>query len=244
LPAWLSRLRGISSGVASYRAALFVGCAIVLLAVWPLSRVRATAAPPREQRKLYRPSPLVTRFLIAMLLWSLGTGFFNPFTNVFFAQHIHLPIRQIGYVFSWAQFAQVGAILVAPAVFRRFGVARGISGMEFATAIALLGLAAVRGPISAALGYVAFMMAQYMSEPGMFTFLMEGVPEAQRSSASALNMLVLFAGQAVAAAISGGLIARFGYPPVLAAAAAICAAAALLFRVLMTAPRPRSASTP
>jgi predicted MFS family arabinose efflux permease len=244
LPAWFSGLRGISSIVASYRAALFAGCAIVMLAVWPLSRIRTAAAPPREQRKLYRPSPLVTRFLVAMLVWSLGTGFFNPFTNVFFAQHIHLPVRQIGLVFSWGQFAQVGAVLLAPVVFRRFGVARGISGMEFATAIALLGLAAVRGPMWAALGYVAFMMAQYMSEPGMFTFLMEGVPEAQRSSASALNMLALFAGQAVAAAISGGLIARFGYPAVLAAAAVICAAAALLFRGLVTAPRPRSASSP
>jgi MFS family permease len=244
LPGWLSGLHATSSTVASYRAALFVGCAFILLALWPLYRVRATAAPPPSERRLYRPSPLVTRFLVAMLVWNLGTGLFNPFKNVFFARHIHLPVQQIGYVFSWAQLAQVGAILLAPIVFRRFGVARGISGMEFATGITLLGLAAARGPIWAALGYTAFMMAQYMSEPGMFTFLMEGVPATQRSTASALNMMVMFGGQAVAAAAGGGLIARFGYPPVLAVAAVICGAAALLFRSLLRDPKPISASIP
>jgi MFS family permease len=244
LPGWLSRLHATSSTVASYRAALFVGCVFILLALWPLSRVRASATLPPEKRKLYRPSPLVTRFLIAMLVWSIGTGLFNPFRNVFFAQHFRMPVQQIGYVFSWAQFAQVGAILAAPLVFRRFGVLRGISGMEFATALTLLGLAVARGPIWAALGYTAFMMAQYMSEPGMFTFLMEGVPAAERSSASALNIVVLFAGQAVAAAVGGGLIAVFGYAPVLAVAAAICAFAALLFRVLVAQPEPGPASIP
>lgn len=247
LPGWLSNISAstsaASSTLASYRGALFIGCAFVLVAVWPLSRIRTAVAPPPEERKLGRPSPLVTRFLIAMLVWSVGTGLFNPFRNVFFARHIHLPVEQIGYVFSWAQFAQVCGILIAPLLFRRFGVVRGISGMQFATALALVGLAAASGPVGASLGYTAFMLAQYMSEPGMFTFLMESVPAAQRGGASALNFVALFAGQAVAAAAGGGLIAAFGYAPVLSGAAVICAAAALLFRVLMGAPRP-TRSTP
>ena len=72
----------------------------------------------------HRPSPLLARFLVAMLIWNLGTGIFNPFRNVFFARQIHLAVEQIGYVFSWSQVAQVGAILLAPPVFRRFGLTR------------------------------------------------------------------------------------------------------------------------
>jgi len=46
-----------------------------------------------------------------------------------------------------------------------------------------------------------------MSEPGMFTMLMERAPVPERGSASALNFLVSFAGQAIAAAVAGAMLA-------------------------------------
>jgi predicted MFS family arabinose efflux permease len=90
----------------------------------------------------------------------------------------------------------------------------------------------VAGPTGAAAGYVIYMMTQYMSEPGMFTYLMQAAPPGERGSASALNFLVMFGGQAVAAVLAGQLIAAFGYPPVLLGAACVCAVAALLFWIL------------
>jgi len=83
-----------------------------------------------------------------------------------------------------------------------------------------------------------------MSEPGMFTFLMEGTPVEERGSASALNFLVAFAAQALAAAVAGQMLARFGYAPVLAVAALICAASALLFRVLLDDRKPGARLAP
>jgi predicted MFS family arabinose efflux permease len=240
LPGWISHFRWASSSIISYRASLLVGSCIVLLALLPLTRAKMSLAMPVKSSKLHRPSPLVVRFLIAMLIWNLGTGVFNPFRNVFFARQIHLSVEQIGYVFSWSQAAQVGAILLAPMVLRRFGVTRAIARMEFATALALLGLAVITGPASAAFVYCAFMAAQYMSEPGMFTLLMDGVKITERNSASALNFLVSFGGQAVAAALAGIALERFGYPPVLTAAAIICGMAAFLFRVLLGKAKPES----
>jgi predicted MFS family arabinose efflux permease len=243
LPGWIVRLHLAVPGVESYRLSLFAGCAIVLLALLPLSRVKFGASQPSE-RKLHRPSPLLLRFLVAMAAWSLGTGMLNPFFNVFFAQHIHLPLQQIGYVFAVAQIAQVAAILLSPLVFRKFGLTRGISGMQLATAFALLSLSAAGGPIWAAAGYSAYMMSQYMSEPGQFTLLMEAVPPSERNSASALNFLVAYAGQAVAAAGAGMLLTRVGYPPVMVLAAVICVVAAVLFRVLLANPKPGVPSAP
>jgi MFS family permease len=237
LPGWLSRLHWASSGIASYRAALLIGCAIVLLSLWPLSRVSMSNAAMLGQRKLHRPSPIVLRFLIAMAVWNLGTGAFNPFTNVFFAR-MHMPLQNIGAVFSAAQLAQVAAVLCAPFFFRKFGTARAICGMELATAFALLALSLAAGPMWGAAAYTGYMMFQYMSEPGMFTFLMNGVASSERNSASALNILVSFGCQALAAALAGGILTRFGYPPVLAAASAICVAAALLFRTLLVKQEP------
>jgi predicted MFS family arabinose efflux permease len=80
------------------------------------------------------------------------------------------------------------------------------------------------------------MAFQYMSEPGMFTLLMDSVPLGERNAASALNFLVQFAGQAIAATVAGWMLARFGYPPVLAAGAAISIAAAFLLRALVVKP--------
>ena len=237
MPGWLSRVNWASSSVQSYRESLLGGCLMVLLAMAALARVNLGGTTP-TQRKFRWPSPLVLRFLAAMLLWNLGTGAFNPFFNVFFARRVQLPIEQIGYVVSISQVAQIAAILAAPLVFRRFGLVRGIAGMQFATGLAMVGLAAAAGPAWAATGYVVYMMAQYMSEPGMFTFLMEGTPVEERGSASALNFLVAFAAQALAAAVAGQMLARFGYAPVLAVAALICAASALLFRVLLDDRKP------
>jgi MFS family permease len=236
LPALLSHLHLADSLLESYRGALLVGCALVLLAVWPLSRVKIVTPAP-SKRGFYRPSPVVTRFLIAIAAWNLGIGMFNPFFNVFLSR-LRLPVEQIGSLFSAAQVAQAGAVLAAPIVLRRLGLTRGVSGMQFATAIALLGLSAATGPIGAGLGFAAYTMSQYMTEPGMFTFLMDGVPPQDRSNASALNFLVTFAAQAIVAAIAGRMLARFGYPPVLLVAALICVLAALLFRVLLAKPSP------
>jgi len=234
----LTRFHLVDTVIESYRGALFVGSALVLLAVWPLLRVTMTTPPP-SQRGFYRPSPVVIRFLVAIAAWNLGVGVFNPFLNVYFSR-LRLPVEQIGSLFSAAHVAQAGAVLMAPIVLRRFGLTRGVSGMQFTTAIALLGLSAAGGPISAGLAFAAYTMSQYMTEPGMFTFLMDSAPAEERSNASALNFLVTFTAQAIIAAIAGKMLARFGYPPVLVGAALICALAALLFRVLLAKPTPRS----
>jgi predicted MFS family arabinose efflux permease len=68
-----------------------------------------------------------------------------------------------------------------------------------------------------------------MSEPGIYTSLMNRVLPGERGGASALNFFVMFAGQALAAALAGTVVARYGYPPMLAMAAALAVTAACLF---------------
>ena len=63
------------------------------------------------------------------------------------------------------------------------------------------------------------MSFQWMSEPGLNTLLMNHVTERERSGASALNYVVAFGAQALAAFAGGALFTRFGYGPALAAAA-------------------------
>ena len=236
LPQWLERWGLASSPLVSYRHALWAGSAMVLLSLWPLARVRLGPAPP-EDRKLRPPSRPLLRFLAVIAVWQLGTAMFNPFFNAFLARQ-QFSAAGIGSLVSVSQAAQVGAMLLAPLVFRRFGRWRGIAGMQFATAGMLVALAS--SPSAAWIGaaYVLYMASQYMSEPGLYGYLMDVVSARDRGGASALNFVVAFAAQAIAAAVAGAFIYRLGYSPVLLLAAAVCAVSALMFGLLPEKPRP------
>lgn len=231
LPAWAARVNPALPVAAQYREGLWTGCAIALLALWPASRL-AVHAEARDEPVFRRPPAALVRFLGAAALWHLGTGMFNPFFNVFFAK-LQMPVESIGLVFSLSRIFQVGGILVAPLIFRITGMISGISGMQFVTAIALGALAGVSSPALATVLYSAYMVFQYMSEPGMYSYVMDCVPPARRSGASAMNFLVASCAQAIAAAGAGALIQRVGYSPVLLTAAILCVAAAALFRIVM-----------
>jgi predicted MFS family arabinose efflux permease len=233
------RLPGLvqHSGVASTPAAakqiaMLFGCGLAALAAWPVSRLRLPAEGPAP-RMVYPFNPFLKRFLLVVIIWNLATGSFNPFFNAYFSRFVGASVERIGTVFSGGQLAQIGAMLVAPLVLKRLGLIKGIMSMQLATGMALVGLAA--GPVAAAaaLTYAAYMAFQWMSEPGIYTLLMNNVRAQERSGASALNFLVVFSSQAVAAATAGAAFTHFGYPAVLAAAAAMAAVSAFLVRVLL-----------
>jgi MFS family permease len=235
LPSWLLKMHVAATPIEAYRESLIVGCTMVVLSLWRLWGVRFTN-PVVTERKIVRPSPFLVRFLFVMAVWSLGTGALNPFFNVFFIRRTGMAVNEIGAVFACAQLAQGIAILLAPLVFKRVGLGRGISGMQCATALMLVGLALTQDPTLAALGYTAYMAAQYMSEPGIFTLLMGKVTKRERGTASALNFVVTCGGQAVGTVAAGALLVHFGYPPVMSAAAVFCLAAALLSYALLGRP--------
>ena len=234
LPGWIARLAPGASVVAQYRAALWIGCAIVMLGLGSSLKLPPLAqlSLPPQSRLLRRPPPQLIYFLGAVAVWNLGTGVFNPFFSAFF-ERLHMPVERIGLVFSLSQLGQALAILAAPLVFRATGLIRGISRMQLLSAVALACLAASGGQATAAFAYGAYMVVQNMSEPGMFTYLMDCVPERERSGVSALYFLVASSVQAIAAGVSGLLLRRFGYPPVLMLAAVLCAIAGVLVRLLL-----------
>ena len=220
----------LSSNVDGYRASLLFGCAMVVLALLPLSQLQLEASPVAEPA-FRRPSPLLIRFFGAMVVWNLATGAFNPFFSAYFV-HLNFSTERIGGLFSSVHLVQAVAMLAAPIAIHRLGLARGISILQGATALSLAGLAMWTGAAQTSFAYGSYVVFQYMSEPAVFALLMNSVPMTKRAGVSALNMMVIFAAQAAAASMAGVLITRFGYPPVLLAASLTCVAASILFRGL------------
>jgi MFS family permease len=239
LPGWLAQHTHLS--IDPLRLVLLVSCAIVLLGIFPVARL--TFAKPNLTARA-RPtflSPFLLRFLPAIALWGLVTGSFSPFANVYFAQHLHMPLPQIGNAFSLSQIAQVAAVLLAPLLFRRLGLVSGIVVTQISAALLLCLLASTHTPLGATIGYMGFTAFQWMNEPGLYSLLMDRVPAEQREGAAASNSLVMSASQALAAMLAGGAFARFGYPAPMLAIACIAAVAAAFFWYLVDAPSPSTA---
>ncbi|MGI9073274.1 MAG: MFS transporter [Bryobacteraceae bacterium] len=232
LPGFLMHAAPSFTSLEGKRTALLVGSGIAALGALPAFRLKFQASPKAE-KKAYPRSTFVVCFLTALFVWSVATGAFNPFFNAYFSQYLHMSVQRIGSVFSYSQLAQVVALLLAPAVIRKVGTVRGVGFMQVATA-AMLGLLALGLPApTATLFYAAYMSFQYMSEPGMFSMLMNRVKPSERSGASALNFLVISGAGSLSALMSGAAIARYGYSTVLATAAVLAIVAAALLWTLI-----------
>jgi MFS family permease len=230
LPHLFSMQRISSRTVSSQQCALLAGALCLLVAMVPIRRL--TFAAQREHKheeRIYPQNSFVYAFMVSLFIWSLGTGGFNPFFNVFFSRHLGLGSERIGFIFSLAQIAQVGAVLSAPLLLKRVGSARTVAGTQLATAVMLMGLAIVSSPLAAAVLYVAYMAFQYASEPCLLDMLMSGVAASERSGASVMNFMVISLAGIVAAAAAGAFFSQIGYRPTLFVCAIVSLVAAVSF---------------
>jgi predicted MFS family arabinose efflux permease len=216
--------------VRAKQISLIVGsglAAVAALPAWAL--VFPDKQAPEPQKKIYPHGKFVCSFFVALFIWSVGTGGFNPFFNAYFSRRLHMRVETIGSVFSYGQLSQVFVILLAPAVLKKTGEIRGIAYMQFATAITLCSLAFVTSPAVAALVYVAYVCFQYMSEPCLLSMLMSRVEPAEQSGASAMNFMVIAGASILASTSAGEMFSRSGYTATVTACAIATAIAACLF---------------
>lgn len=228
LPGWLARHHVLFGALQTDQIVLLLSCCIVAFGVWPASKLRFTGASVAARARPFF-SPFLLRYLPAIAIWSLVTGSFSPFANVYFAHHLHMSLPQIGNAFSISQIAQVIAVLAVPVLFRSSGLTGGIALTQLFAATLLIVLASIGHPFSATIAYVGFTAFQWMNEPGLYSLLMNRVPPDDRGGASASNSLVISLSQAIAAAIAGAAFARYGYPFVLRGIALVALIAAVLF---------------
>lgn len=215
--------------VSGIRVVLLMACVIVAMGLWPLGRLslERCASSPGVRPRIFHPYLL--RFLPAFMLWNVATGSFPLFGAVYLQKVLGFPLGRLGAVFGASQLMQFLAVLGAPLLFRRTGIAGGVSLAQLATAALLVSIAETRFVPAAICLYVLFFAAQYMCGPGIYQMLMEQIPEAERSSASAIQNLSGALCQAGTAAITGTCIVAYGYRTLLVANAAVAVLASLLF---------------
>ncbi len=238
IPELLHTGRLHASIVGGIRIVLLIACGLVLIGAVPLSKLRlAHRLPPAGQRIRFF-HPFLRQFLPPFVLWNIVTGSFPVFGAIYLQQVCKIPLGRLGMVFSASELVQFTAILAAPLLLRRTGLGRGIAIAQIGTAIFLVLIGASSAVAPAVCFYLAYNAMQFMCGPGIYNLLMSRIPEAERSTASALQNLSGAICQAGTAAITGICIVSFGYRPVLLANAAAAIAAACLFFTLPAATDP------
>jgi MFS family permease len=222
------------------RMILMAACFTVALGIFAVVKMSA-GLPERvmgadgDERHLawWQVNPFLWRFLPAMILWMAVLTAFGPFANVYLSKELHVPLLRIGLVFSAAQIVQLCSSLMAPLLFRKLGMVNGIVVTQLTTALLLGALASTQSSNVAVALYLGFSAMQWMSNPGLNNLLMNRVPDAERSTATAV---VMFCDALVGAASTAGagiLFTRFGYPRVLLGIAALAATAPVVLRIFL-----------
>lgn len=215
-----------ASTVSGMRFVLIGASLFVVCGVWPILHLRLGAPERAERRSPLTFHPYLLRFLPVFAVWSLVTGVFVPFAPIFFNKQLGLPLESVGAIFSAAQMVQAFVVLGTPVLFRKVGVMAGIICAQIIACAAIVAL--YFGHTSQFLigAYLVFTAAQFGATPGFYSLIMSRVPNAERSSASAIQNLTGSLVQAGSAAFTGWLIVRHGYSSVFAVNAVLSLVAA------------------
>jgi MFS family permease len=248
LPLWL-KSAGYAIGASESKRMILLGaCIIASIGLIPLLRLQDLGYESEHlaagliAKQPWKMSPFLLRFLPSMALWTAVLASFAPFANVYLSRDLHISFARIGVIFSLARVVQLCAGLLTPMIFRVMGLLNGIVATQVATAVALVCLAGTSNRALAVTFYLSFFAAQWMSSPGLYNLLMTGVPDGERSSASAMTMFCNALVQSGAITGAGILFARFGYSRVLVGVAGMALLAALLFKSFDMPGRPESAA--
>ena len=238
---WLAMVGIDLQPVETKRLILLLSCGIVFLGLIPVLRLHLPlhlnengedSSPARGSwLRKWKIGPFLRRYLPLMGLWSAVLAAFNPFANVYLTRNLHVPMAQIGLIFSTVQVLQFLMGILTPIVFRAVGLMNGIALTQIAAAVVLGCLAGSTNQKLAIVLYLVYSAAQWMSAPGLYNLVMNETPDSERSAASAMTLFCNALTASIATAAAGVLLTRFGYPRVLLSLALTASVIALLFRI-------------
>lgn len=219
--------------VGSMRTVLQLACVVALLGVVPILKLNLGKPETADKRRIRIFHPFLLWFLPPFVVWNIVTGSFPPFAAVYLQQHLAIGLPHVGLIFSIAQLLQFTSVLLSPLLYRRWGRIAGVAAAQACTAIALVSMALTHNGSFAIAYYLVYSGAQWMTGPGIYSFLMDNIPEEERSTASAIQNFSGAICQAATAAITGWCIVRFGYGDVLLGNAGAAILASALFVLLL-----------
>ncbi|MBU1355103.1 MAG: MFS transporter [Candidatus Edwardsbacteria bacterium] len=215
LPGLVMNIFGISIFTA-YRFALLLGSGIFLTALWPLFKISETPKVPDESnlislKRLVQGFKAAAGFVWCNLWIGLGAGLVIPFFNLYFAKRFGASSSQIGLYFSVSQIFTLAAVLVGPALAKRFGKVKTVVAMELLSLPFLISLGAEKVLYIAVLSFWMRASLMQMSSPISSAFMMEVVPDGARATVNSIATMAWTLSWTFSTAFSGWAMQHYGY---------------------------------
>ncbi|MDQ7798093.1 MAG: MFS transporter [Candidatus Edwardsbacteria bacterium] len=215
LPGWVMNVFG-SSTFAAYRFSLLLGSGIFLSALWPLFKITQTPIITDDSslvslKRLGQGFRAAGGFVWCNFWIGLGAGLVIPFFNLYFAKRFGASSVQIGLYFSVSQIFTLAAVLVGPALAKRFGKVRTVVVMELLSLPFLISLGAEKILYLAVLSFWMRASLMQMSSPISSAFMMEIVPDDARATVNSIATMAWNLSWTFSTAFSGWAMQRYGY---------------------------------
>jgi len=185
-----------------FRIVLMIQTALLVVALLVMTRVRDDRRRATESRTPTAPSRLgrlgirvsdrrlFVKLLLPGFLIALGAGQVIPFLNLYVSGKFALDLSQINGVFALTGFGTVLAILIQPALARRFGKVRSVVIVQVASLpfLAVLGFSPILWLVIIAMAVRNSLMNA--GNPILNAFAMEQVrPDERATLAAAMSVL-------------------------------------------------------
>ncbi|MBX3036161.1 MAG: MFS transporter [Anaerolineales bacterium] len=220
LPTWIGSVQNISAtDSTAYGNTILVSGVFAMIAILPLIFIKSPKVA-KSNRAIFAPleyakkqPALLVKFILPMLLTSIGAGLIMPFMNVFFREVHKQPDPVIGTLFAWGSLAMAIGLLVAPPLAERMGKIQlvVISQALSIPFLILLGFSPIFW-VGAATFYIRLALMN-MSSPVYQTFVMERVDPSARATIASLTSMAWNFGWAFSPTISGWLQVNYGFGP-------------------------------
>ena len=220
LPTWMGNAQNVSATSShAYGNSILVAGVFAVVAILPLMFISSPKIS-RGQRAVFAPFEfaskhpgMLVKFILPMLLTSLGAGLIMPFMNVFFRVVHHQPDPVIGALFAWGSLAMGIGLLAAPPLAERTGKIQlvVISQALSIPFLILLGFSPIFW-VGAATYYIRLALMN-MSSPVYQAFVMEHVEPSGRATVASLTSMAWNFGWAFSPTISGWLQVKYGFGP-------------------------------
>lgn len=220
LPTWIGQTQDVSATSSiAYGNSIFIAGIGAVFAIVPLLFIKSPNIT-RSQRAVFAPFQyasnhpgLLTKFVLPMLLTSLGAGLIMPFMNVFFRVVHHQPDPVIGTLFAWGSLAMGIGLLIAPPLAERIGKIQLVVITQALSIpfLILLGFSPIFW-VGAASYYIRLALMN-MSSPVYQAYVMEHVDPSGRATVASLTSMAWNFGWAFSPTISGWLQVKYGFGP-------------------------------
>jgi predicted MFS family arabinose efflux permease len=213
LPNWLGRFTPDLS--TSYRYTLYIAGALSLLAVLPSMLIRDESPRQREKISLYPYLWGIDRFTVRVatieLFIGMTMGVVMPFMNVFYLYRLGTSREFFGSVAALAVVPIMIATTLGPAIAARLTDIGAVVAARWLIPVSTLVLAWTVNPYTGTGAYWAYRALFSMSQSIWFAFVMQTAAARGKAAASAWLEITFWIGMAIAAQLTGRLLAEANY---------------------------------